>query len=88
MKINYESKYKVGQTLYYIENNEVKEATIVGISVKMVEGSFYRTTPAFEEFYTIKESDTKYPHFTEKNLEDHYFADLKSIAVHIMNQIL
>lgn len=85
MHIDYESKYSVGQKLYYLRGGNVKEAEIVGIKVSFTEGPYYDGSAKFEEFYKI--NDDRSSCLKEKDLERQFYTSKKDLLKHIVDQM-
>ena len=85
MCIDYESKYQVGQKLYYLRDNKVEEAEIVGIRVSFKEGPYYDGSEKFEEFYKI--NDIRGCCLKEKDLERQFYPSKKDLLKHIVDQM-
>lgn len=85
MYIDYESKYKVGQKLYYLRRDEIQEVEIVGIKVTFAEGPYYNNSAKFEEFYRI--DDINKSCLSEKDLERQFYTSKKDLLKHIVDQM-
>lgn len=85
MYIDHESKYQVGQKLYYLSKDKIQEAEIVGIRASFAEGPYYNGSAKFEEFYRINDNRNSY--LTEKDLEERFFMSKKDLLKHIVDQI-
>lgn len=85
MRIDYESKYQVGQKLYYLRGNKVEEAEIIGIKVSFKEGPHYDGSEGFEEFYKI--NDFRSSCLKEKDLERQFYTSKKDLLKHIVDQM-
>lgn len=85
MYINYETKYEVGQKVYYLRDNKVEEAEIVGIRVSFKEGPHYDGSEEFEEFYKI--NDIRSSCLKEKDLERQFYLSKKDLLKHIVDQM-
>jgi hypothetical protein len=84
MSINYETKYQVGQKLYYLSKGEVKETSIIGIKCVFKEGEYFNGSPELEEFYII--ADCRGTYVLASNVENKYFLSKKDIIKHIIDQ--
>ena len=85
MRIDYESKYQVGQKLYYLRGSKIEEAEITGINISFKEGPYYGGSEKFEEFYKI--NDIRSSYLKEKDLERQFYTSKKDLLKHIVDQM-
>ncbi len=85
MSIEYESKYQVGQKLYYLDGSKIKEAEIVGIKIAFQEGPYYKGDTPLKTLYKV--NDGVSPTLTEEELERRFYISKQALVKYIVDQM-
>ena len=85
MDIKIRTKYNIGDTLYFINKDKIRSATIDGISIKCKKGSYYN--PEILEISYHLNSDVFTDNCLESNIDRSYYESKADIIKHFADQL-
>ena len=85
MNIEIKTKYNIGDILYYIHQDKIRNATIDGISIKCKKGPYYN--PEILEISYHLESDITTDNCLESNISRNYYESKADIIKHFADQL-